>query len=99
MLDRLVGLIDPRVDLAILACAVCRRIFDFIELKIDFPVFGIDTAPPTDDNLVGLFIISDESTDIVSGVLDNTVFNIEDMTPHRLLLKHGNYLKSLLIYL
>ncbi len=71
MLDRLVGLIDPRVDLAILACAVFGRILNFIELKIDFPVFGIDGSPPTDDNLVGLFIISDESTDIISGVLDN----------------------------
>ena len=32
----------------------------------------------------------------ITGVLDNTVFNIEEMTPHRQILAHGPYIKSLL---
>lgn len=32
----------------------------------------------------------------LAGVLDNTVYNIEEMTPHRMMLKHGNVLRSLL---
>lgn len=35
----------------------------------------------------------------ISGVLDNTVYNVEDMTPKRQLLAHGNYLRSLLMQL
>lgn len=35
--------------------------------------------------------------DSISGVLDNTVYNIEDMTPHRLMLKQGPTLKSMMV--
>ncbi|QES88873.1 hypothetical protein [Rhizosphaericola mali] len=35
----------------------------------------------------------------INGVLDNTVYNVEDMTPKRQVLAHGNYLRSLLYQL
>jgi hypothetical protein len=35
----------------------------------------------------------------ITGVLDNTVYNIEEMTPHRMLQAHKNYLDSLLAQL
>lgn len=34
--------------------------------------------------------------DTIVGVLDNTVYNIEEMTPHRMMYAHGSVLKSLM---
>ena len=44
-------------------------------------------------------ILLRESYDNITGVLDNTVYNIKDMTPYRMMLAHGNYLRSLLLQL
>lgn len=71
LLDWFVRLVDSCVDLAIFTCPIFRRIFNFIELKVNFPIFGINSSPPTNNNLIDFFIISDESTNIISRVLYN----------------------------
>jgi len=73
-----------------------------------FQVIFVSGGPLVTENGVNVFIdfqttnsclLFRETYDNISGVLDDTVFNIEELTPHRLLLAHGNYLKSLLVQL
>lgn len=42
------------------------------------------------------FLVRRVEYDDISGVLDNTVYNIEDLSPARQLRAHGNYIRSLL---
>lgn len=42
-------------------------------------------------------VVLREVYDDMAGTLDNTVYNIEEMTPHRMMLAHGNTLRSLMV--
>lgn len=68
---------------------------------------GKDSTDNTSDNQVFLVNISTQTNagaftlkrgvyDSLTGVLDNTVYNLEEMTPKRMLKANGSYLRSLL---
>lgn len=46
-----------------------------------------------------IFTLNRANYSSITGVIDNTVFNVEEMTPKRQLLAHGSYLRSLLYQL
>jgi hypothetical protein len=64
---------------------------------------GIESAGITfkflDQIAVPTYTVKRVKYDLLTGVPTDTVYNVEEMTPKRMLLAHGNYLRSLLFQL
>lgn len=61
----------------------------------DVFLVNIEDQPQEDST----YLVRRKNYDSITGVQDNTVYNIEEMTPKRQLLAHGPYLRSLLYHL
>lgn len=68
-----------------------------VDDRSDNQIFVVNISANQDAN--GNFLLNRVNYDVINGVIDNTIYNVEEMTPARIARAHASVIKSLLIQL